>query len=294
MKRLLIALFLTSVALPAFAGVKEANQAMQRKDYKTALKEWNALGNKNNAEAQFQLGVMYGAGLGVDADINVAVSWYQKAAQQNHPEAAYVLCIAYAKGQGVTADRELSDQWLRKAADLGSINALIGLASIHYRKQEFTDALAWYRKAAAKNDPSAQFNIGNIYNRGKGVPQNEPEAIKWFTLAAEQNDDRAQYELGVIHMNRKDFATGVAWLEKAAEAGNSYAQSDLGRAYFLGSGVAENKVEGFKWVFIATEISHSDYDRELRDAMTAEMSDAQIEEGQNLAVEWLIEHGLVL
>lgn len=294
MKRLLFAFFLSSLALPTFAGVKEANQAMQKKDYKTALKEWTGLANKDNAEAQFQLGVMYGAGLGVGKDINVAVSWYQKAAQQNHPEAAFVLCIAYAKGQGVQADRELSDQWLRKAADLGSINALNGLASIHYRKQEFSEALAWYQKAAAKNDADAQFNIGNIYNRGKGVPQNEPEAIKWFALAAVQNDDRAQYDLGVIHMNRKDFATGVVWLKKAAEAGNSYAQSDLGRAYFLGSGVAENKAEGFKWVFIATEISRSEYDRELKGAMVEEMNDAQIKEGQDMAIEWLKEHGLAL
>lgn len=294
MNRLLIALLLSTLALPTFAGVKEANQAMQKKDYKTALKEWTALANKENAEAQFQLGVMYGAGLGVPADINVAVSWYLKAAQQNHPEAAYVLCIAYAKGQGVNVDRELSDQWLRKAADLGSINALNGLASIHYRKQEFTEALAWFRKAAAKNDASAQFNIGNIYNRGKAVQQNESEAIKWFTLAANQNEDRAQYELGVLHMNRKDFTTGLTWLGKAAESGNSYAQSDLGRAYFLGSGVAENKVEGFKWVFIATEISHSDYDRELKDAMFEEMNDAQIKEGQSLAIEWLKKHGLAI
>jgi TPR repeat protein len=274
--------------------VAEAEKAMQEKRYTAALSEWKLLASANNAEAQFQLGVMYGAGLGVDTDINVAVSWYQKAARQNHAEAAYVMCIAYAKGQGVKVDRELSDQWLRKAADLGSTNAQNGLGSIHYRKQEFADALVWYRKAAAKKDPDAQFNIGNIYNRGKGVEINEQEAIKWFTLAAEQNDDRAQNELGGIYMNRKDFKQGLAWLNKAAEAGNSFAQSDLGRAHFLGAGVAENKIEGFKWVFIATEISHSDYDRDLRDAMVAEMNAAQLEEGKNRAIKWLQEHGLVL
>ncbi len=64
---------------------------------------------------------------------------------------------------------------------------------------------------------------------------------------------RGLTELGGIYMNRKDFAQGVAWLKKAAKAGFSYAQADLGQAYFFGDGVSENKAEGYKWLFIATE-----------------------------------------
>jgi hypothetical protein len=62
----------------------------------------------------------------------------------------------------------------------------------------------------------------------------------------------------------------------------------------LGEGVKENKAEGLKWVFIASEISHSEHDRELRDAMIDETNPTQFEEGKTRAIKWLQEHSLAL
>jgi uncharacterized protein len=294
MKKLALALLFSCASLPTFAGVKEADIAMQKEDYKTALKEWTALAKKDNAEAQFKLGVMNGAGLGVEANMDVAVGWYSKAAAQNHPEALYVMSVAYDKGQGVGKDPEKFQQLLNKAAELGSTKAQSHLGSVYYSgygvAQDFTQALLWYRKAAEQNDASAQFNLGNMYQRGKGVEPSEPEAIKWFTLAAEQNEDRAQNALGGIYMNRKDFAQGVIWLKKAAEASNTYAQADLSQAYFYGDGVSEDKVEAFKWAFIATEISHEEDARNLKHAIENKLNPAQIEQGQDFAIKWLKAH----
>ena len=44
----------------------------------------------------------------------------------------------------------------------------------------------------------AQLNLGDIYARGDGVPENLAEAVKWLCLAAEQGHADAQFSLDVI------------------------------------------------------------------------------------------------
>jgi TPR repeat protein len=54
-------------------------------------------------------------------------------------------------------------------------------------------------EAAEQGDASAQFNLGQIYRKGKGVAQNDAEAAKWYRKAAEQGHVKAQYNLGVSY-----------------------------------------------------------------------------------------------
>ena len=48
---------------------------------------------QSDSNAQFNLGVMYEVGNGVNHDINLAIRWYHLAAQQGHPEAIGILRI---------------------------------------------------------------------------------------------------------------------------------------------------------------------------------------------------------
>ncbi|WP_373874399.1 tetratricopeptide repeat protein, partial [Aeromonas caviae] len=45
-------------------------------------------------------------------------------------------------------------------------------------------ALAWLHKAAEQGNASAQFNLGLIYAKGQGVPQDYKQAHAWFSVAA--------------------------------------------------------------------------------------------------------------
>ena len=51
--------------------------------------------------AQFNLGLVYHLGHGVDVNYKKAVEWYKKAAKQGHADAQYSLGIMYERGQGV-------------------------------------------------------------------------------------------------------------------------------------------------------------------------------------------------
>jgi TPR repeat protein len=62
---------------------------------------------------------MYHNGKGVKQDDAEALKWVQKAADQNDADAQYNLGVMYYKGQGVKQDDAEAVKWVQKAADLG-------------------------------------------------------------------------------------------------------------------------------------------------------------------------------
>jgi TPR repeat protein len=77
------------------------------------------LANQSNAQAQYELGLMYELGMGIDKDLNQAFVWYQKSANQEYAKAQYNLGIFYALAKGVNKDIEQSKHWIRKANENG-------------------------------------------------------------------------------------------------------------------------------------------------------------------------------
>ncbi|MEJ6595360.1 tetratricopeptide repeat protein [Parasphingorhabdus sp.] len=85
---------------------------------------------------------------------------------------------------------------------------------------------------AERGNADAQLNLGVIYLKGKGVPENEIEATKWYRLAAEQGNAEAQYNLGLLYATGAGVATNFvkayAWLSMAAAQGNESASENKG------------------------------------------------------------------
>src|SRR5258706_120192 len=77
----------------AAGPLEDALDAAQRGDYATAIRLWRPLADKGEADAQYNLGVMYDKGQGVTRDYVVAVSWFRKAADQGF--AAAQLSLAW-------------------------------------------------------------------------------------------------------------------------------------------------------------------------------------------------------
>ena len=79
------------------------------------------------------------------------------------------------------------------------------------------------RKAAEQGDTRARYNLGHIYDKGEGVPENDREAVKWFRKAAEQGHALAQFNLGLMYAKSdgvgKDYVKAYAWANLAAAQG---------------------------------------------------------------------------
>jgi len=52
---------------------------------------WSAAAARGETTAMFNLGAMYENGVGVNADLAKAKTWYQRAAARNHPGAQAAL-----------------------------------------------------------------------------------------------------------------------------------------------------------------------------------------------------------
>lgn len=68
-------------------------------------------------------------------------------------------------------------------------------------KQDYQEALKWFRKAADKGDTDAQYEIGTMYAAGDGVTADPIEALKWLRKAAAQGNADAQCEIGDMCRN---------------------------------------------------------------------------------------------
>ena len=137
---------------------------------------------------------------------------------------------AYHLGDFATALRE----W-RPLAESGSAEAEYNLGILYEKgqgvPQDFVEAVKWYRKAVAQGYAAAQTNLGSLYWYGRGVPQDFAEAGRWYREAAEQGDAQARFNLGTMYENGvevpQDFAEAVRWYRKAAAQGHDGAKKRL-------------------------------------------------------------------
>ena len=86
---------------------------------------------------------------------------------------------------------------------LGSIGVSVsgdfqkGLTAV--QSGDFATALREWTPLAILGNAAAQFNLGVMYDKGQGVPQNDKTALNWYRLAAEQGHAKSQYNLGVMY-----------------------------------------------------------------------------------------------
>jgi len=90
-KNIVFALVISFASSSAMAAsFDDGVVAFIKGDSATAIKIWQPLAEKGNADAQYHLGYMFQTGTGVKKDNEKAHFWYTKAAQNGHGK-AYVL-----------------------------------------------------------------------------------------------------------------------------------------------------------------------------------------------------------
>lgn len=92
--------------------------------------------------------------------------------------------------------------------------------------QSFTQAMTWWREAAAAGSTEAMYNIGRLYFNGQGVPRNYPYAVRWYRKAAARGNNEAIlniaciYECGERGVPR-NHREAVAWFRRLAKSNQS-------------------------------------------------------------------------
>ena len=290
MKKIILVLFaffvyLTSTAVDINALKKSAEQG--------------------DAKAQYNLGVCYYNGYGVEKDYQEAVKWYHKAAEQGDAMAQFNLGLCYDYGNGIPRNKIEAYIWYvlsfkngndyvnknikRLESEFGKeqfSEVQFRLGVYFYSKKDYQEAVKWYRKAAEQGLAEAQYNLGLCYEGGDGVKKDYQEAVKWWRKAAEQGLAEAQYNLGLCYYNgngvEKDYQEAVKWWRKAAEQGDAMAQCNLGLCYGEGRGIIQNKVKAYAWFALSSK-NGSDVGNKNMKIFEKELTQYQLEEALKLA-----------
>ena len=121
-----------------------------------AVAETHARAGQGNADAQYELGIMYAEGRGVPQHDAVAFAWYRQAAEQGVAKAQFNVGLMYSSGRGVPRDAAEAVTWYQQAAAQGLAEAQVNLGVIFAAGQVvvsdlvtaysyFSDALSWTR-----------------------------------------------------------------------------------------------------------------------------------------------------
>ena len=96
-----------------------------------------------------------------------------------------------------------------------------------YERKDYKEAFRLFLPLAEQGHAEAQKNLGWMYKKGQGVPQDSKEAVKWYRLSVKQGNADAQYNLGVMYFKGtgvlQDYALAHMWFNLSGSNGNKNA-----------------------------------------------------------------------
>lgn len=135
------------------------------------------------------------------------------------------------------------------AMQAGSLAAYHNMGNL-YRKglgvpEDLVKAFELYKYAAERGHPEDQSNVGVMFLNGDGVKQDLGQARYWLEQAASQNWADAINRLGLMALKGQagdeDPVRAVALFERSANLGSRNGMVNLANAFRKGQGVAEDK-----------------------------------------------------
>jgi len=195
--------------------------------------------------------------------MNRALNSILLAAREGNAWAQHCLGFLYSDESDtfLTHDLSQSARWYEMAAQQGFVDSQFNLANMYMKgrgvERDVMQAVKWYRKAGELGDADAQRNLGWIYANGHGIEQNDTEAVVWFRKAADCGMRDAQFNLGLMYDEgrgvKRDYSQAAVWYRKAADQGFADAQFNLGLMYEEGRGVEHDASKAAEWYRLAAE-----------------------------------------
>lgn len=158
------------------------------------------------------------------ADLELKVS-------KGNTEAMCELGNRMIRGRGIDTNRERGKQLVAQSAELGFTDCQYYLAVMYQdgRWMPLNPDLAyrWFKIAAEKGNPSAQIEMGLLYERGlNNTPKDPTQALGWYKRAALLRHTPGMFQYGRLLLKDKR-AEALAWLQLAGEKGDFDAQTLL-------------------------------------------------------------------
>lgn len=146
-------------------------------------------------------------------------------------------------------------------------------------REDWATAYREFKESALRGNGNAAVNLGNLYMRGLGVPQDYTQARAWYEKAALESNPIGEAKLGILYylgLGVEENRTRAAeWFQKAGDQGDAHSAMTLGEMYLAGDGVPLSRTEAYVWYTIASELGYREAE-EPRIKLASELPGAEI------------------
>ena len=176
--------------------------------------------------------------------------------------AQYELGLRYVEGEGIEVSADDAYKWFMQASEKGFYKAQYLLSQCFFfgfgTSQNYSKSFSWMNKAAEQSMPEAQYELAGMFEQGKGVNQNYCEAEKLYRISAEHGFAASIYRLGYnyeagVSGFKKDKDEAFKWYFKAAMKDYAPALCRLAKCFYQGDGIARNVNDAIKYMTMAAE-----------------------------------------
>ena len=158
-------------------------------DYAGAAYWYHQAADRGEAQAMYELAILYRNGLGMPRDASQSFQLLQKASEANYVPAMSLLSDAYAD-QKTPVSGQRATYWAMKAAEEGDPQGWLVLG-FEYGTGKlggeppywYARAMEAYRKAADGGNCLAMMAIRDLYATGSGVRADQAQARSWHARA---------------------------------------------------------------------------------------------------------------
>ncbi len=299
-----------------------------------AIKVWEKCSEDNNPKCLYALGYLYSEGSVVSLNNQKALDYFIKASNLGHIKATYNAGYFFSNGFGTIRDFKKAEEYYlvahNKKFQDATYNLSVILADDNNPYKDLKESFKYALQLANKNHINASYNVGLKYLGGEGTQKDYRLAEKYLKIAADagmlesvyivgylliqkenpyRNLDKALEYLEIAKKNKvkKSYlAMAIIYRDKnmpykafevcqeGANLGDDDCHFNLGLYYFLGEGVAENRVQSTKHFIISNKIKKNSQTEENILANLKLMNNYQIELARKYANDWLQENKNIL
>lgn len=192
---------------------------------------------------------------------NSAINRMKEYAESGHAKSLLYMANLYAEGRYVRQNRSEAVEYFNRAAETDDPSVLYSIGAHFYYgtlfEKDLSKAAIYFQDAAALGHRGAQYTLARMYQLGQGVPKNEKRAFELMREAVQQV--------------------------------NAFLFMRLSEYYEFGIGTEQSSVDSYKWALLAAAVADTE-DEELTSGiasfvalMESRLTPEQIDLGQELA-----------
>jgi TPR repeat protein len=158
------------------------------------------------------------------------------------------------------------------------------------KRMDFATAFRVVVPIAERGHARSQLLLANLYEYGRGVPQDAAKAVKWYKLSAQQGLALPQQQLGYLYSRgqgvSKNYGEARKWWFLAAKQGEEMAMKNLGLLYEKGRGVSQDLGSAYMWFSLAEKLGEK-HAGKFKERVSLKMTSIQITKAKKKVEIWM-------